>query len=162
MNVFERLTRDSLKTHVPRGVVIPRPPHGLETMRKTSPMPLLPVLSARPIPRSQQRLSFAVSTFDEARSRHFVPEYSSDIELPFECPALPVRRPPVSTTKRPSSELTHLSRFDDAPTRREIMAMYRLGSAVKEEERKRREEAAVCVNGGPFHIEQLLAPSNPL
>ena len=162
MNVFERLTLDSVKSRPPRGVVVPRPVNGLETMRRTAPLPLIPVLSARSGSRVAPRLSAAVTDLDTVRTRHFVPEYSSDMELSFECPALPMRKPPVSSVRRPSSELLRVSRFDEAPTKRDIRALYRIGAAVKEEERRRRAEAAVAIEGGAFRIEELLPPSNPL
>ena len=64
MNVFERLTLDSVKSRAPRGVVVPRPVNGLETMRRTAPLPLIPVLSARSGSRVAPRLSAAVTDLD--------------------------------------------------------------------------------------------------
>lgn len=164
MNVFDRLTLDSVKTHRPRGLTIPRPPHGLETMRKTAPLPLIPVLSSRsgPLARTNRPLSTAVTSLDAARTRNFVPEYASDMELPYECPALPKRKLPVTSVRRTTNDMPRVSRFDEAPSKRDIRSLYRVGVAVKEEERRRRAETAVAIEGGAFRIDELLAPTNPL
>jgi hypothetical protein len=164
-DVFHRLVSSSLKVRKRNSDVDSRPSSGLATLRRSAPLPLLPVQSGifqwAAEPR-RSNLEFSTSKFARIRKGNVVPTVLvSGAELRADPPALP-NRPftPIRQRGESCDDFNLVPHFTRVPDNEDIKRFKRQWKTL--EALEIRLTTQEVPEGGFFDVVSLLPPAPPL